>query len=86
MADQDLQRGFNSGYSLRARDPGLAAQFAQMLEGREDDYAKGFTAGLKEKEREFTMPRHRNYRVSRQPHKGQSQSRDRDKGLDMDER
>lgn len=86
MESSDIQRGFNSGYSLRARDPGLAKQFAELLAGRKDDYAKGFTAGLKEKEREVTMPRHRNYRISRQPHKGRSQSRDRDKGMDMDER
>lgn len=84
MDSNNLQRGFNSGYSLRARDPELAKQFAQLLADRKDDYAMGFTAGLKEKEREVTMPRHRNYRVSRQPHKGRP--RDRDKGMDMDDR
>lgn len=81
MNAQDIQRGFNSGYSLRTNAPKLADKYAKILQGREDGYAIGFLAGIKEKDKEKFKGRTKNYAFKNTPTKyDKDRFKDKDKG------
>ena len=81
MDAKDIQKGFNSGYILRTQAPDLAQRFAQVLRDREDGYAVGFVAGIKEREKELFKTRGKNYDIGKTSLNQKSRTRDRDKDM-----
>ncbi len=85
MSTHDLKKGFNNGYMLKAQAPKLADKFTQIfseiLSDKEDEYAQGFIAGVRERESEKPVQKRRNYTIQRSPEKSNSRSKDQDKGF-----
>lgn len=88
MNEQDIKRGFNKGYSLRQHAPDLAAQFQTLLKGRDDDYAAGFLAGVREYEQEIlkSKPRHITKSYLDKYKTPKSRGRSPEKDMDRDDR
>ena len=75
---QKIKRGFNSGYVLRTHSPKLAERYAKILTGRKDEYALGFIAGIKEREKELFKARGKNYDIGKIPTKPKHRTKDKD--------
>ena len=87
MKEDDLKKGFNNGYMLKASAPKLADKFADIfsdiLAKGEDEYAKGFIAGLEEREKEMPELKRRNYTVKRSIDISKSKQKTKDKDKDF---
>lgn len=81
MDAKEIQRGFNSGYVLRTQAPDLAERFAQVLRDREDGYAVGFVAGIKEREKELFKARSKNYKIGKTSINQKPRTKDKDKDM-----
>lgn len=86
MKQDDLKKGFNNGYMLKAQAPKLADKFADIfsdiLAKSDDEYAKGFIAGLEEREKEMPELKRRNYTVQRQNNISKSREKFKNKSKD----
>lgn len=69
MDEKAIQKGFNQGYYLRTNAPKLADQYTKVLADKEDGYAIGFVAGVKEKDKEKYLTKRKNYTISKTPDK-----------------
>ena len=85
MNAQDIQKGFNSGYFLKSNAPKLAQRYAKVLADRKDGYAVGFTAGIKEYDKEKNKDRYKsrgkNYDIGKISTKPKIRTKDKDKGI-----
>ncbi len=82
MNEQDVQRGFNKGYTLYKHAPQLAIEFQKLLTGREDAYATGFMAGIKEHEKELAKSKNKSplkrFNLTKRHKRNHDKNKDRD--------
>lgn len=90
MNEQNIQRGFNSGYRLRQSSPDLAQHFQALLKDRQDEYATGFNAGVAEYEKELDKLKSKSpikrFNLTKPASKDRSRDKDRSKDWDRDDR
>jgi predicted MPP superfamily phosphohydrolase len=73
--EQQLQKGFNTGYLLEKHDPKLSAEMRKTLQDVKTPYAVGFLQGIKEYTVERLKTRHK--RISRDKDRNQDRDMDR---------
>ena len=83
MDAQVIQKGFNQGYFLSKKAPKLAEKYHKILADRKDAYAVGFTAGVKEWEKEQQKNRYKahmkNYNIGKVISKSKNPVKNKDK-------
>lgn len=84
-----IQKAFNDGYLLAKHQPKLSAQIQKGFKDKEHPYAQGFSAGVKEMEKE--REKHKSKFLDRlksmhgEPQLGKSKDgREKDIGMDID--
>jgi len=84
----EVQKGFNAGYTLQSRSPELADQFVALISERKDSYSMSFIAGVREKQQEpektiakFKVPE-RNKKLLKRPMGLSRDSKDRSRDRD----
>jgi hypothetical protein len=82
--EQHIQKGFNSGYLIAKHKPELSQKLQVGFANKENPYAIGFTAGVKECERELFKSRGKNYTIPNAPNNPKLKSKE--KGRDKDNR